>query len=116
MPTWIEAKITVANIITMLLVVIGFIWGYGNLNFVVDQLKTARIEDARIQLERSKQMEIAIKDISDKRDLLLDRLVTGMSTLSERVIRVETKQDILLQQQQPVVAAAAAAAALPRRR
>jgi hypothetical protein len=110
MPTWIDGKITAGNIITVVLVIIGFVWGYGNLNFAVEQLKIQRAEDSRIQLERSKQVETAIKDISDKRDALLDKLVTSMSTISERVIRVETKQDILLQQQQPAAAAAAAAA------
>lgn len=83
--TAIELKpITLPNLLTLVMAGAGCVWGYSALSAKVDQLEISRKEEKAVALT-----------LEAKRDAVLEQLNNNLHLLSERVIRVETKQDIL---------------------
>ena len=78
-------EITLSNVITLVTMVIMFIWGYGQLSYSVSELKAQRLEERDY-----------LRSVEVKRDAILSSLNDKLHALSERVIRVETKQDIII--------------------
>lgn len=107
-PAWLDLKISLGNIITILAGVVGLSVGWTELradnrrqDSEIVMLKLAD-EDARSSLrEAAKNLHADISEIKSRSDQILEKLVDRQASTSERVARVETKIDEVLKAVNP---------------
>ena len=102
-PHWLDLKISLGNIITILTGVVGLAIGWTELradNRRQDlELQNLRAADGEMRVSLEKAAASLKSDLSEvkfRSDQILEKLVEKQQNTTERVVRVETKIDEVL--------------------
>jgi Sec-independent protein translocase protein TatA len=100
-PRWFKAEISLGNMISLALVLFGIIVGAVKLQASDETQTKAIVEIKKKQEEDNKtlreEVRNELRELRNKSDTVLDRLVDRQQQTVERVVRVETKIDTLIE-------------------
>lgn len=103
LPKWIDPKINITNLLTVGGLIVGVVIGWSEMRAdnrhqddrlaihdrKLDELK-ASIATVQVELRTD------LKEVKDRSDTILEKLVDKQQLTTERVVRVETKVDEVL--------------------
>lgn len=103
LPKWIDPKINITNLIALFGMVIGIVVGWTEMradNRRQDDRLAAQeqvIGDLRTHVGAiANEMRLSLREVKERSDTILEKLVDKQQVTTERVVRVETKVDEIL--------------------
>lgn len=107
-PQWLDLKISLGNIITIVAGIAGLAYGWSELradNRRQDQeIVALRSTDAEVRLalqQAASGLRADLAEVKARSDQILEKLVDKQQSTVERVVRVETKVDEILKAVSP---------------
>lgn len=102
-PKWIDPKINITNLLALCGLVIGVVVGWTEMradNRRQDDRLAAQeqvIADLRTHISTiANELRVSLREVKDRSDTILEKLVDKQQATTERVVRVETKVDEVL--------------------
>lgn len=102
LPDWFDLRLTSGNLITIVAVVIGMVVGWARMeeNDRQQAEKIERLEAADDRRAKDIQalgdsLRVELREVKAKTDTILEKLVDRQQATTERVVRVETKVDVV---------------------
>lgn len=101
-PGWLDLKLSLGNIVTIGTVLVGLSVGWARIEERDGQqaeeiaaLKAADAQRAAEIRSMGEALRVELREVKAKTDTILEKLVDRQQATTERVVRVETKVDVV---------------------